>query len=149
MGQQRGIGLIEVMIALLLTAVGVLGFLAMQTKALRETQEAYNFSRANLLANDLFERMRLNMEVAMAGGYAIEHGGSPPNFPNCQPCSPDQMRDRDLAQWLSYVNQQLPDASARISSVSQTLGPAIIQVELKLRSESDGQKISYSFQTRF
>ncbi len=149
MGRQQGIGLIEVMIALLLTAIGVLGFLAMQTKALRETQEAFNYSRANLLANDLFERMRLNMEVAMAGGYAINSEDSPPSLPSCQPCTAQQIRDRDLAQWLLYVDQQLPDTSAQVSSVSQTLGPDIIQVVLNLRSESDGQQVSYSFQTRF
>jgi type IV pilus assembly protein PilV len=57
---QHGVGLIEVMVALLLLAVAVLGFSALQINALSATDESLVRSRAMSMSKQLSENMRLN-----------------------------------------------------------------------------------------
>lgn len=61
---QQGVGLIEVMVALLLLAVAVLGFSALQMNALNATDESLVRSRAMSVSKQLSENMRLNTLVA-------------------------------------------------------------------------------------
>lgn len=57
---QKGVGLIEVLVALLILALGVLGFAALQLRALDAAQEATEQTVAMNTARDLAERMRIN-----------------------------------------------------------------------------------------
>ena len=60
LSNQRGVGLIEVMVALLLLAVAILGFSALQISALSATDESLLRSRAMSMSKQLSENMRLN-----------------------------------------------------------------------------------------
>jgi type IV pilus assembly protein PilV len=60
LNNQRGVGLIEVMVALLLLAVAVLGFSALQMNALNATDESLIRSRAMSISKQLSENMRIN-----------------------------------------------------------------------------------------
>ncbi len=57
---QQGVGLIEVMIALLLLAVAILGFTAMQMSAVKATDESVMRTRALTVIRGGSEMMRLN-----------------------------------------------------------------------------------------
>ncbi|MCG7222649.1 type IV pilus modification protein PilV [Acinetobacter sp. AG3] len=57
---QRGIGLVEVLVALVILALGILGFAALQLRALDAAQEATEQNIAMNTARDLAERMRVN-----------------------------------------------------------------------------------------
>ena len=57
---QTGVGLIEVMVALLLLAVAILGFSALQINALNATDESLVRSRAMSMSKQLSENMRSN-----------------------------------------------------------------------------------------
>ena len=57
---QYGVGMIEVLIALLLLAVGVMGFTALQLKAVDATDEAMSKIEAINIARDVAERIRVN-----------------------------------------------------------------------------------------
>lgn len=59
---QQGVGLIEVIVALVILAVAVLGFSAMQLRAVATTTEATNNVYATNIARDLAERLRINRE---------------------------------------------------------------------------------------
>ena len=61
---QRGFSLIEVLIALVILAVGVLGLAALQTTGLQYTHDAYIRSQATVIVYDLVERMRNNVTNA-------------------------------------------------------------------------------------
>ena len=58
--RQRGIGLIEVMVAVLVLAVGLLGVAAMQSVALRGGQSSLESSQAVMQSNAIIEAMRVN-----------------------------------------------------------------------------------------
>jgi type IV pilus assembly protein PilV len=57
---QRGVSLIEVLVAMLITTVGLLGFASIQSKALLATSDGYLRTTAMSVAQDMMERMRLN-----------------------------------------------------------------------------------------
>lgn len=57
---QKGVGMIEVLVALVILAIGVLGFAALQLRAVDATNEAMSKVEAMNLARDLAERIRAN-----------------------------------------------------------------------------------------
>jgi type IV pilus assembly protein PilV len=60
MKTHTGFTLIEVLIAMLLLAVGLLGLAALQTSTLRSNLAAYNHGQATQLLYDMADRMRAN-----------------------------------------------------------------------------------------
>lgn len=72
MGQnQKGVGLVEVLVALVLLGIGVLGFAALQLKAIEASFEASQQVLALTVARDLAERMRANPEAVRIGAYKV------------------------------------------------------------------------------
>lgn len=57
---QKGVGLMEVLVALFILALGVLGFSALQLRAMDAAQEATEYTVAMNNARDLAERMKVN-----------------------------------------------------------------------------------------
>lgn len=58
---QKGVGLTEVMVAMLLLSVAVLGFIGLQVRASTAGNEAFARTQAMAIAQDLAERVRLNV----------------------------------------------------------------------------------------
>lgn len=105
---QQGVGLIEVLIALLVLAVGVLGFVSLQYRAVGESAEAGHRIQAMNLARDLADRVRVNRGVLSEyksrmsnaalqaqGGDCINHG-----------CTAKQLAAFDVAQVTTQVHNQ-------------------------------------------
>ena len=84
---EGGFTLIEVLIALLVSAVGLLGVAAMGMQALRSTLHAQFISEATMLAQDLEARCKLDRNHLYAGD------------PTALP---------DYQDWLDYVKKTLP-----------------------------------------
>ena len=68
---QRGTTLIEVLVAILVTAIGVMGAAAAQLNAVKFNQTAKFRSTAVFLANDIADRLRANRTAALNGDYDI------------------------------------------------------------------------------
>jgi len=60
MTNKKGFSLIEVLVALLLTTIGVLGMVALQGRSIQYTQDSVQRNTAVELANNLIEIMRAN-----------------------------------------------------------------------------------------
>lgn len=58
----RGFSLIEVLITIVLTTVGILGMVALQSKSIQYTQDAVNRNTAIALTNELVEILRTNRD---------------------------------------------------------------------------------------
>ena len=65
----RGVGLIEVLVAVAILAFGLLGIAALQATALRNSQSSYQRSQAVTLTYSILDRMRANRTVTLANGY--------------------------------------------------------------------------------
>ncbi len=94
----QGAGLIEVLIAVLVLAVGLLGMMTLQTTAKRYSHEAAQRSMASAVARDAIERMRSN-PTALADYVATIGESSITTAPascNTGTCTPAQLATRDL-----------------------------------------------------
>lgn len=102
---QSGVGLIEVLIALLIFAVGVLGLAAMQLSAKRAGYEATQRSIATSLARDIIERMRANPNTLE--DYVVDDLGAQLTkpSPDCgnAACDPNELAEYDLYEWSGLL----------------------------------------------
>lgn len=112
--QQRGATLIEVLVAMFILAIGLLGLAGLQAVSTQSNQGAYYRSQATILANDIVDRMRANRTVALAGDYAIS---SFPTSSSSNAVSGTQAQ-RDLAEWLNNLATSLPQGTGTISTSS-------------------------------
>lgn len=71
MRDQRGVTLIEVMVAVFVAAIGVLGAAAMQLNALKYTESSRITSQASFIAYDIIDRIRANAEPTVLDGYDL------------------------------------------------------------------------------
>lgn len=110
---ERGFNLIEVMVALVILSLGVLGMAALQATAIKQNQSAYMRSQANQLAYDLTDRMRANN--ANLTEYLQKNAGV--NTVGCTTtagCSGSQMAEDDLAEWFDAIARELPGGSGEV-----------------------------------
>ncbi|MCL1532324.1 type IV pilus modification protein PilV [Xanthomonas nasturtii] len=66
---ETGATLIEVMISVLIMAIGLLGIAAMQATALRNSQSSLERSQAVISTYTVLDAMRANRQAALAGAY--------------------------------------------------------------------------------
>jgi type IV pilus assembly protein PilV len=103
--RQRGMTFIEVLIALFILVMGILGAVAMQASAKKGSFDAMQRSVASALAQDIIERMRGNDATALADyagtDYGVTLNGLPTKRCNSQDslCTPAEMVINDLYEW--------------------------------------------------
>ncbi|MBN2871839.1 MAG: type IV pilus modification protein PilV [Halothiobacillaceae bacterium] len=66
---QVGVGLIEVLIAVLVLSIGFLGMAALQTKALSNNNSAMDRTQATIASYSILDSMRADRSNALAGNY--------------------------------------------------------------------------------
>ena len=98
---QKGVGLIEILVALLVLAIGILGFVALQYRAVEATSESINRVQAMNIARDMAERIRANRDGLAA--YKTQTGTAANQVEystNCMTntCSAADLADFDVSQ---------------------------------------------------
>ncbi len=122
---QRGLTLIENLIALLLLSFSLLGLAGLIAKTLVREKDAVSHSLAALQAQDIAERMRANRKAYDAGIYFVYLSAADTlaNAQNCSAggfaatpspavCSPVQMAQDDAFDWRQWVAKSLPGGVA-------------------------------------
>lgn len=113
--KQRGSSLVEMLVALFVLAVGLLGVLSMQVKSMQFSQTAYYYSQAVYLANEILESMRSSPQSA--SDYLIDLEDVTPTVSvDCQAieCDAEQMRDWNLNKWRNNIDQLLVSGRSAI-----------------------------------
>jgi type IV pilus assembly protein PilV len=112
-----GFSLIEVMVALLVTSVGLLGLASLQLVSLKQNHGAYLRSQATALAHDMVERMRANRQQALSGAYDVDFGDT----------GGSGLAATDLAQWQGAIDRTLPEGDGAVA-VNSASGLATVSV---------------------
>ena len=106
--RQKGVGMLEVLIALLIFSTGMMGLLSTQLAGKKAAYEATQRSIATALARDILERVQANS--GQASGYVVQNAGDQNNqlpipATNCEQadCTPVQLATFDLWQWESLL----------------------------------------------
>lgn len=149
MNKNTGFTLIEILIAMLVLAVGLLGLAGLQATSLRNNQSAYNRSQAIQLAYDLADRMRAN--VAGVGTYTAILPSAAVAQGSCltvsATCTAAVMAQNDLFEWNSAVSTALPSGSGTIISVAGNIFTITITWDDNRDGNVDGD--DPNFQTSF
>lgn len=168
--ENHGFSLIEVLVSLVILAIGLLGLAMLQTTGLRYNTNSYSRTQATYMAYDLAERMRANVPAFQAGNYDVASTAaaatirSSANYscnqgttPNCTcdtgTCSNAAMASYDLGQWYYNLDRLLPgakDAANLASPAPATIVRAsnIATVTIKwLEQERDASGVATSIPT--
>ena len=101
--KQRGLSMIELLVAVLVLAIGVLGITALQMVSLQNNRGALFRAEAVQLAYDMMDRVRANPVGAVPGGAydGLALTDTPPAAADCHAanCSQAQMVDFDQSVW--------------------------------------------------
>lgn len=132
----RGVGLVEVMIALLVLSIGLLGVANLQLSGLRMTQEAYFHSQAAVLAQDIIDRMRANPSAAGDDAYLRSSFAEEEKAPSCAPVMLDgSVAQQDLALWTQRLACALPAGDGTV--VRRDDG--VMRITVRWRTREDGE----------
>lgn len=106
--RQRGVSLIEVMVAIIIFGIGMLGLALLQIKGAQFTKESGSRSNAVLAARSLADAMRANPQavdpVDGSPSYYIYDGTSAPDPSVCSNDACEQAK-ADLTAWLASLDR--------------------------------------------
>ncbi|MEN5181667.1 type IV pilus modification protein PilV [Comamonas odontotermitis] len=112
--RQRGITLLESLIALVVASLGILGIVGVQLRTLSDTQNTVRREQAIRLIEDLSERMKVNPNAMGVMGSYISNFANEPALSGCTSgCTPATQAAYDLALWKQAV-KTLPMGRASI-----------------------------------
>jgi type IV pilus assembly protein PilV len=101
---QRGVGLIEILVAVTILAFGLLGIAAMQATSLRNSQSATERSEAMMATYTILERMRANYSVAANGGYDLA-------AKTCNAPTASDLVTSDQHDWIEALHDKVGPSS--------------------------------------
>ena len=114
---QTGFSLVEVLVALFVLSIGLLGLAALQTTSLQYNTGSYFRTQATFLAYDIIDRMRAN-STAIAdsdgNGYDQPASSNVASGTNCDTtsCNSAQLALYDVKRWYDRAVATLPNAAA-------------------------------------
>lgn len=123
--RSSGLSLIEVLVSMVISAIGLMGLIGMQVGVMRSAKSAHLQSAANLLAADLADRMRANAAghrapltyASAAGATWASVAGSSPAVKDCaaEPrCTATERIREDLAAWQRAIAAALPQGGGLV-----------------------------------
>lgn len=121
----HGFSLFEVLVALVILAIGMLGIARMLMIAHKSNSSSYIKQQSIQSAYDIVDRIRANRQAAINGNYSVNNlvsSGTPtaPSAPstNCDSavCSSTQMASYDTWHWLATNVSKLPNGCGSITT---------------------------------
>ena len=106
----HGVSLLEVLVTIVIMAVGLLGLAKLQVSTLRNNQNSLYRTEATFLANDILDSMRIlnTSSHDKAAHYAVPIGNNPATGPSAVAID-------DVSAWKARIAQALPDGDASIT----------------------------------
>ncbi|MEZ5562046.1 MAG: type IV pilus modification protein PilV [Gammaproteobacteria bacterium] len=137
----RGFTLIEVLVALVVMSVGMLGIAALYLEGLRAGRTAIYRTTAVNLAADMADRIRANQRAGNA--YAGNGPGADQSCVNGdEDCTPAELASDDWFSWSSQIDAQLPEGAS--AEILASAGPAPVYT-ITLRWPEIGQTEAASY----
>jgi type IV pilus assembly protein PilV len=154
---QHGFTLIEVLVAMVVISLGLLGLAGLQVASLNNNQIAYHRSIASQQADDMADRIRANIDAVRAGNFDNPTATSDPGCLDSD-CSVSEMAESNFVQWNANIGLLLPDG---IGTVQCAVGPAancttntagvnrVFDIRVSWTEKTAGGNQTQSFTTRF
>jgi type IV pilus assembly protein PilV len=144
MACQRGVGLIEILVAVLILSLGLLGMAGLQANALKANQGSYTRSQAVMLSYYMLDSMRADRAAAVGLSYNMN-----------ATCAPGAITTTDLAgntrrDWLTSLRVSLGDANTTCGAITcDALGNCQVSITWDdSRATGGAAQTLQTFQTR-
>lgn len=105
--RQKGFTLLEVLVAMLVLSIGLLGLAGLMASSLRNNHSAYYRSQATWLAYDVIDRMRTNRPNA--ADYIVGIPGA---------SAAGGLAGADVADWKAAIANTLPGGDGSVALVA-------------------------------
>lgn len=102
--RQRGLSLVEVLVTLVVVALGLLGIAGLQVSAVKLAFVSENRSNAVVFVNSLLDQIRANPAGVQA--YAVAFGSTPTG---------STQADKDLIAFKTQLSTYLPSGDAEVA----------------------------------
>lgn len=137
-----GLTIVEILIALLVISIGLLGVAGLHAYSLRSNHDALVRSHASALAADILDRMRANRTAvypsAGTSEYVVNFGDDPAVEED------SSVAIRDVAAWKDALESQLPAGQGRIAIDVDT---RIVTVEIQWGERDTEDPVSFVTET--
>ena len=111
---QRGVGLIEVLVAVLILSIGFLGMAALQAKSLSTNNSAMARSMATIAGYSILDAMKTDVVAASSGAY----NPSPPLKANACPAADSTLVKTQLNDWCNQLGATLGKTETTTGAIS-------------------------------
>lgn len=121
--REAGFTLLEVMVAVVILSVGLLGMALLQSTSLRAAQATNERSQATMLVYEMMDMVRANRRQAPQYGLIRENvffGTGRDGFCAAGAAVPAQRWAADRNEWVCAVRRAIPDARGRVTVTSAT-----------------------------
>jgi len=156
--REDGFTMVEVLVALLVLSVGLLGLAMLQATGLRYNNDSYMRSQATILAYDLIDRIRANKAAAVAGAYCLTsttpcQTTAAPSTELCGDtlgCGTNQLLAQyDVSRWYAlqdlYMAKAATASSITAKNINTAGGNQVYEVTITMRWNERGTDISQSW----
>lgn len=118
--QQNGFTLLEVLVAIVVLSVGLLGLAGLMASSVRNTHSAYQRTQAAWLAYDVIDRMRVNRTAALAAAnnYNIPLGTAA--------SASSGLAGPDVTGWKTTLATTLPAGDGSVAVTAATGAATVI-----------------------
>ncbi|HID81766.1 MAG TPA: type IV pilus modification protein PilV [Chromatiales bacterium] len=118
--KETGFTLVEMLVAVVVLSVGLLGLASLQANSLKMNDSAYYRTQATYLGYDILERMRANRAAAITNSYNVTSGFTPPTG--------SSVEESDLREWDNLVRSLLPSGQGSIACDAAGVGLCTITI---------------------
>jgi len=138
---QRGFSLIEVLIALIIMSVGMLGIASLYVQSMQAGRTSLFRHNAVTLAGDVADRIRANPTAAVAYAGAGADNGCIAGGINC---SNVQMAAQDILLWGQQATDTLPNGIVTVTLDNTVVPP---NYTIAITWDEPGQQQNYTIAT--
>lgn len=135
--QESGMSLLEVMVAVVVLSVGLIGVASLMLTSMRNNDATLARTQSTMLANEMYEKILANLPGAAAGHYSVSFASTLPTTatPMCDTaiCSTQQIAVWDIATWAARINKVLVGSDAEIT-VDSSVDPMVIQISIRFEA---------------
>lgn len=132
--RQSGFSLLEVMVAVIVFSIGLIGLGLLLTASIRANHVGFLHSQATFVAEAIADSMRANVIGVWQDAYdGTWNQATPPAGVDCTvvACTPAQLAARDVAAWGRMVGQLLPGGAATVTCTPRAGRPVPNAAEIR------------------
>lgn len=133
---EAGVGLIEILIAVLVLSIGILGIAALQTRALANNSSSTARTMATIASYSILDAMRADRANALAGSYTTTV-----TVGSC-PTTSGTLAQYQLMNWCQGSGSNPPDGLASLGTGTTgmiTCAPALCTVTITYNDTRSGK----------